>query len=95
MDDVFYSAPRLRSRFHRPIFTVAVFSFQQGTHSINEAIEAFDVQVSLEYGVLDKTVELQLISQSGSAIGIYWINTFVMSGNVKCIQLSCSPSQRI
>ncbi len=49
------------------ILTVAVFSFQQAMYSTNES--ASFVQVSLEYGVLDRTVELQLLSRSGSAIG--------------------------
>ncbi|XP_064388263.1 uncharacterized protein LOC135336419 isoform X3 [Halichondria panicea] len=45
---------------------VAVFSFLQATYSTNESDSV--LQVSLEYGVLDRTVELQLISRSGSAI---------------------------
>ncbi len=46
-------------------------------YSTNESdSEAFVVQVLLEYGVLDRTVELQLLSRSGSAIG-----TSVMSGD--------------
>ncbi len=52
-----------------------MFSFLQATYSTNKS--DFVVQVSLEYGVLDRTVELQLISQSGSAIGIYWISTLM------------------
>ncbi len=52
-----------------------MFSFLQATYSTNESDSV--VQVSLEYGVLDRTVELQLISQSGSAIGIYWISTLM------------------
>ncbi len=49
------------------ILTVAVFSFQRATYSANESF--FSVQVLLEHGVLDRTVELQLLSRSGSAIG--------------------------
>ena len=46
-----------------------MFSFLQATYSTNESDSV--LQVSLEYGVLDRTVELQLISRSGSAIGGY------------------------
>ena len=51
------------------ILTVVVFSFEQATYTVQESVGVISLKVSLVHGILDRVVQIQLLTQDGSATG--------------------------